>query len=156
MSGQTGTYDAPYDVDVNQTRQTPQAVVAVIRRDDRFLVIKRGPKAILSGYWAPPSGRVEVGETHQDTLVREVEEELGVRAKPVAKVWECPTEDTDFLLHWWTAQLDNYELRPDPNEVTDARWVTNDEFLDLEPTFAGDRYFVTEVLPTLDESGQVR
>ena len=72
-----------------------------------------------------------------------------MKATPIAKVWECPTDDGEFLLHWWTADIDSDELRLDPAEVADARWVTCDEFLELEPTFSGDRDFVTYVLPTL-------
>jgi 8-oxo-dGTP diphosphatase len=126
-----------------------QAVVAVLRRGDRLLLIKRAPVVILPGYWTPPSGRIEPGETHEQALIREVEEELGVKATPIAKVWECPTDDGEFLLHWWTADVDSHELRLDPTEVADARWVTCDEFLELEPTFSGDRGFITYVLPTL-------
>jgi 8-oxo-dGTP diphosphatase len=126
-----------------------QAVVAVLRRGDRLLVIKRAPGVITPGYWTPPSGRIEPGETHEQALIREVEEELGVKATPIAKVWECPTDDGEFRLHWWTADIDSHDLRLDPTEVADARWVTSDEFLELEPTFFGDRDFMTHVLPTL-------
>jgi 8-oxo-dGTP diphosphatase len=129
-----------------------QAVVAVLRRGDRLLVIKRAAGVILPGYWTPPSGRIEPGETHEQALVREVEEELGVKATPIAKVWECPTDDGEFLLHWWTAELDSHQLRLDPTEVADAHWVTCEEFLELEPTFSGDRDFITNVLPTLTPS----
>ena len=134
---------------MKQHSRRTQAVVAVLRRGDRLLVIKRAPGVILPGYWTPPSGRVEPGETHEQALVREVEEELGVKATPIAKVWECPTDDGEFLLHWWTADIDSHELRLDSTEVADARWVTCDEFLELEPTFSGDRDFITYVLPTL-------
>jgi 8-oxo-dGTP diphosphatase len=99
-----------------------------------------------------PSGRIEPGETHEQALIREVEEELGVKATPIAKVWECPTDDGEFLLHWWTTEIDSHELCLDPTEVADARWVTCEEFLELEPTFYGDRDFITNVLPTLTPS----
>jgi 8-oxo-dGTP diphosphatase len=135
---------------MKQHARRTQAVVAVLRRGDRLLVIKRAPGVILPGYWTPPSGRIEPGETHELALVREVEEELGVKATPIAKVWECPTDDGEFLLHWWTADIDSHELLClDSTEVADARWVTCDEFFELEPTFSGDRDFITHVLPTL-------
>jgi 8-oxo-dGTP diphosphatase len=135
---------------MQQHSRTTQAIVAVLRRGDRLLVIKRAPGVITPGYWTPPSGTIEPGETHEQALVREVEEELGVKATPIAKVWECPTDDGEFLLHWWTADIDSDELlRLDPAEVADARWVTCEEFLELEPTFFGDRDFMTHVLPTL-------
>jgi len=134
---------------MKQHSHRTQAVVAVLRRGDRLLIIKRAPGVILPGYWTPPSGRIEPGETHEQALIREVEEELGVKVTPIAKVWECPTDDGEFLLHWWTADIDSHELRLDPTEVADVRWVTCDEFLGLEPTFSGDRDFITYVLPTL-------
>jgi 8-oxo-dGTP diphosphatase len=127
-----------------------EAVVAVLRRDERVLVIKRGPEAILSGYWAPPSGRIEPGETQEQALVREIHEELGLEATATEKVWECRTDDGDFVLHWWTARTGAGEIRAAPGEVAEARWVTTDEFLALEPTFAGDRAFFIGVLPHLD------
>ena len=67
-----------------------QAVVAVLRSKDRLLVIKRAPGVILPGYWTPPSGRIEPGETHEQALIREVVEELGVKATPIAKVASKP------------------------------------------------------------------
>jgi len=135
---------------MKQHSRTTQAVVAVLRRGDRLLAIKRAPGVILPGYWTPPSGRVEPGETHEQALVREVEEELGVKVTPIAKVWECPTDDGEFQLHWWTADIEPDELlRLDPTEVEDARWVTCNEFLELAPTFSGDRDFIAHVLPTL-------
>lgn len=125
------------------------AIVALLTRGDEVLVIQRGPEAIFSGYWAPPSGRIEPGETHEDAVVRELHEELGIEATPVAKVWECPTDDGEFVLHWWTATVSSHDLRLDPAEVTDARWVTTDEFLALDPTFEGDREFFVRVWPSI-------
>lgn len=131
-----------------------EAVVPILRKDGRVLVIKRGRHVILPGYWCPPSGRIEPGETQEQAVVREVGEELGLVARPITKVWECATDDGDFTLHWWIADVDHYELRPDPGEVAAFRWVTVDEFLELYPTFAGDRDFFVSVLPTLEVEGE--
>lgn len=128
----------------------PEAVVAVLRKDDRFLAIERGPGVILPGYWTLPSGRIEPGETQQAALIREVKEEVGLDVTPVAKVWECPTDDGAWKLHWWTAEPSPGELVPDQDEVAETRWVTSEEFLKLNPTFEGDRKFFERVLPTLD------
>jgi 8-oxo-dGTP pyrophosphatase MutT (NUDIX family) len=127
----------------------PDAVVAVLVRAGRVLVIRRGPEVVNPGYWTLPSGRVEPGEAQPETLVREVREELGLAVTPVAKVWECDTHDGAFRLHWWTARLGDGELRPDPGEVAEARWVRPGEFGRLSPTFPGDHEFFDLVLPTL-------
>ncbi|NYI05357.1 NUDIX hydrolase [Allostreptomyces psammosilenae] len=124
-----------------------EAIVAVLRREDRVLIIRRGPLATRSGYWAPLSGRLEPGETQAEALVREVHEEVGLRVAPLAKVWESQTDDGRYRLHWWTARIDPGELVLDPGEVSEARWVTVAEYLALEPIFAGDREFFERVLP---------
>ncbi len=98
----------------------------------------------------PTSGRIEPGEGQREAVEREMGEELGLVVIPRAKIWECPTDDGDFTLHWWTADAGTEALRPDPDEVADARWVTPAEFLALDPTFEGDHRFFAEVLPTLD------
>jgi 8-oxo-dGTP pyrophosphatase MutT (NUDIX family) len=125
------------------------AIVAVIQRGERFLVIRRAPGVILPGYWAPLSGRVEPDESQPAAVVREVLEEVGLRVEAVEKVWECPTDDGDFALHWWTVRCDPGDVVLDPQEVSEARWVTPEEFLDLTPTFEGDRRFFQHVLPRL-------
>jgi 8-oxo-dGTP diphosphatase len=126
-----------------------EAIVAIIRRAGRMLVIQRGPAAMLSGYWSPPSGRIEPGETQAEAVVREMREELGLAVRPLAKVWECLTDDGSYRLHWWTVDEDGSALQLEPGEVGAAAWVTASEFLKLEPIFQGEREFFRDVLPTL-------
>lgn len=126
-----------------------EAIVAILRRGDQVLVIRRGPQARSSGYWAPLSGTIEPGERQEDALVREVREEVNLVVTPGAKVWENRTDDGSYVLHWWTATIDGGKLTPDPGEVSEVRWVTAAEFGLLVPTFEGDRPFFDTVLPTL-------
>jgi 8-oxo-dGTP diphosphatase len=126
-----------------------EAIVAVLRRADRVLVIQRRPQARLPGYWVPLSGKLELGETQQEALIREVHEEVGLAVTPLTKVWESVTSDEQFRLHWWTAETEPGEVIMDPGEVSHARWVTAEEFLTMEPTFAADRDFFDRVLPQL-------
>jgi len=130
-------------------REQRDAIVAVVRRAERILVIKRGPGARLPGYWAPLSGTLEAGETQEEALIREVREEVGLNVSPVAKVWESQTEDGTFRLHWWMAEPEHGEIVMRSGEVSDIRWVTPHEFSRLEPVFAADRIFFDTVLPQL-------
>lgn len=126
------------------------AIVAVILRGGRFVAIRRGPAVVRPGYWAPPSGRVEPGETQAHAVAREMAEELGLDVRPLAKVWECPTDDGQYTLHWWTAFPDGERaFTLQAGEVSEARWVTGAEFLALAPTFEADREFVETILPGL-------
>ena len=54
-------------------------MAAVVERDDGcFLLARRLPGAHLGGLWEFPGGAVEDGETPQEALARELDEELGV------------------------------------------------------------------------------
>ena len=60
-------------------------VGAVIVHEGRVALVKRG-KEPLRGRWLIPGGTVELGETLQDALVREVSEETGLRVRPLEVV----------------------------------------------------------------------
>ncbi len=57
-------------------------VGGVVVRDGRVLLIRRG-KEPLYGRWVVPGGTVELGETLEEALVREMEEETCLRVEPV-------------------------------------------------------------------------
>lgn len=60
-------------------------VGAVVVHDGRVLLIRRG-KDPLRGRWVVPGGTVELGETLEEALVREVQEETGVTVRPLEVV----------------------------------------------------------------------
>jgi A/G-specific adenine glycosylase len=64
------------------------AAIAVIRQSEKFLIQKRTKKGLLEGLWEFPGGKQEAGESIEDTLKREVREEL-----------ETHLEESVFLLN---------------------------------------------------------
>lgn len=56
-------------------------VGAVVVHDGRALLVRRG-KEPLRGRWVIPGGAVELGETLEEAVVREVREETGVTVRP--------------------------------------------------------------------------
>jgi ADP-ribose pyrophosphatase YjhB (NUDIX family) len=67
-------------------REFPEApligVGAVIVSQDRVLLVQRGREP-LKGHWSLPGGLVELGESLQTAVIREIEEETGLLVEPV-------------------------------------------------------------------------
>ena len=58
------------------------AACALVDADSRILLAQRPEGKALAGLWEFPGGKVEPGETPEQTLIRELEEELGIVTKP--------------------------------------------------------------------------
>ncbi len=55
--------------------------VALIDADNRVLIAQRPEGKPLAGLWEFPGGKVEAGERPEETLIRELREELGIDVK---------------------------------------------------------------------------
>ena len=55
------------------------AAAALVDTDGRVLICQRPEGKQLAGLWEFPGGKVEAGETPEACLIRELEEELGIR-----------------------------------------------------------------------------
>ena len=57
------------------------AACALVDRDDRVLLARRPRGKAMAGLWEFPGGKFEPGETPEEALLRELEEELAVRTE---------------------------------------------------------------------------
>ena len=69
------------------------AAVALVDADDRVLLTQRPEGKEMAGLWEFPGGKVEEGETPEACLMRELEEELGIRT------WESCLAPLTFASH---------------------------------------------------------
>lgn len=60
----------------------PVVAIALVRPDGRVLLQLRPQGKAHAGLWEFPGGKVEEGETFEQALAREIEEELGIRFEP--------------------------------------------------------------------------
>jgi A/G-specific adenine glycosylase len=96
---------------------------AVIRRDDLVLIARRPSKGLLGGMWEFPGGKVEKGEGLQDSLRREIKEELDVQIEVGDELGVFKHAYTHFkvTLHAFYCQLKLGE--PRAIEASDLHWV---------------------------------
>ena len=57
------------------------AACALIDPDGRVLIAQRPPGKTMAGLWEFPGGKVEPGERPEETVIRELAEELGITVK---------------------------------------------------------------------------
>jgi 8-oxo-dGTP diphosphatase len=57
------------------------AACALIDPDGRVLIAQRPPGKAMEGLWEFPGGKVEPGERPEETVIRELSEELGITVK---------------------------------------------------------------------------
>ena len=116
-------------------------VGAVLVRDGRVLVgLRRGGPS--TGTWSFPGGKVEHGETTEETALRELREETGLAAaRPHALPFVTVDEvepgtvfETRFVLLRWVG---GEAQEPEPHKCGDWQWVAWEELEQLPgPLFA--------------------
>lgn len=67
--------------EVKQRRILLVAACALVDTDGRVLLAQRPEGKALAGLWEFPGGKVEAGETPEECLIRELQEEIGVTTK---------------------------------------------------------------------------
>ena len=109
------------------------AVGAVVFRDDRVLLVRRG-RAPSRGLWAVPGGAVEAGETLAAAAEREVREETGVivRAGGPVHAFDVISRGAggEIEHHYVVVDLIADYVAGEPNaadDAVDAAWVRIEE-----------------------------
>lgn len=123
----------------------------LVCNEDKYLLIKRG-KEPYKGHWSLPGGSQEVGETLEETAIRELEEETSLKAHTAifAKIRDRITYDDKGVLkyHFVLATFVVTEFSGTPQALDDAHdigWYTLEEMNALVTTPQTPQ-FIAEIL----------
>lgn len=108
------------------------AFCLVENQEGKVLLIQRG-YGRERGKWALPGGFVDKGERSAQAAVRELREETGLKAKPVATIHKGRTHPVKIIY----ARITGGQLKPKRREVMDARFFSYDRLPLL--AFGGDK-----------------
>ena len=101
-----------------------EVAAGLIFRAGKLLIAQRHANAHLGGLWEFPGGKLETGETYEQSLVRELHEELGVEVavgelfETVAHAYPEKTVRLKFFLCHLTCG------EPEPLGCAAIRWVS--------------------------------
>lgn len=111
--------------------QIAPCIIVAIRREDSILLAqhvrhRNGVHTVLAGF-------VEVGETLEQAVAREVMEESGIKIKNLRYITSQPWPFPMSLMTAFMAEYDSGEIVIDPKELLEANWYRYDDLPLLPP-----------------------
>jgi NAD+ diphosphatase len=120
------------------------AVITLISDGGRML-LARSPH-FAPGVYSTIAGFVEPGESLEETVVREIREEVGVEVRNVRYFGSQPWPFPNSLMIGFTAEYAGGEIRIDPGEIEDARWFTAEDLPRLPAPLSIARRLIDDFL----------
>ena len=102
-------------------------VAALVAEDGRFMICQRPAHKARGLLWEFPGGKVEIGETRAQALVRECREELDVTVAPGEIFMEVDHVYPDITIHLTLFRAAIAEGRPQRLEHADIRFIAPDQ-----------------------------
>ena len=103
-----------------------EVVAAIIRKEDKIFATQRG-YGDFKDWWEFPGGKIEVGETPEEALVREIREELS--AEISVDEFLCTVEydypQFHLSMHCYLCHVESGHLELKEHEA--AKWLNKDE-----------------------------
>ena len=103
-----------------------EVVAAIIRKGDKIFATQRG-YGEWQDWWEFPSGKMEVGETPEEALVREIREELSadISVDELLTTVEYDYPKFHLTMHCYLCSLVSEALHLNEHEA--AKWLSKDE-----------------------------
>jgi len=105
-------------------RICPAIIVLITDAENRILLAHN--KRFKEGLYSHISGFNEAGESLEETVVREVREEINIEVKDIEYVKSQPWPFPNSLMVGFKARYASGTIKPDGEEIEDARWFTKD------------------------------
>jgi len=126
------------------------AVMALVRRDGELL-LGRSPH-FPPGMYSALAGFVEPGETLEQCLAREVEEEVGVKVSQIRYFASQPWPFPNSLMIAFVCEWVSGEIRPQAGEIEDAKWFNVLQLPKLPSRISIARRLIDGVLAEMREA----
>lgn len=119
------------DLPLSETRAPlphKQIGVAVIWNEQgQILIDRRRPDGLLGGLWEFPGGKIEPGESIEDCIKREIQEEIGIEIEVGDRLMTIDHAYTHYRVTLNVHHCRYISGEPQPIECDEVRWVTVNE-----------------------------
>jgi len=105
--------------------------VIVLITDDKNRILLAHNKRFREGLYSHISGYNEAGETLEETVVREVFEEVGINVSDIKYIKSQPWPFPNSLMVGFCARYLSGTLCPDGDEIEDVKWFEKDNLPEL-------------------------
>ncbi|HTX60721.1 MAG TPA: NAD(+) diphosphatase [Methanobacterium sp.] len=118
------------------TRISPAVITSIIK-DGKILMAKHGYR---EGRYGLIAGFVEPGETLKEAVIRETQEEVGIKVKNIKYFGSQPWPYPHSMMIAFTAEYKSGKITVDEKEITSAEWFSPDEIprIPSKMSIAGD------------------
>ncbi len=124
-------------------RLSPAVIVQVTRGEE--ILLARGLH-FADGMYSTPAGFVEPGETLEEAVAREINEELGISVRDIRYFGSQPWPFPHQLMVGFTAVWSAGDITIDPSELADARWFTRDAMPNIPTPISISRRLIDDYL----------
>ena len=107
---------------------TTSVIAAVVNEQDEVVLLRQN--YVSETKHVCVAGIMKIGESAEDTVVREIAEEIGLTVKEVTYIRSYPYDKKEMLMLGFMAVVEKEEFTLS-GEVDSAEWVTFDEALPL-------------------------
>lgn len=122
-----------------------EVAVGVLRRHSKILVCQRKKGGRYELKWEFPGGKVEVGETTEQCLRRELREELSIEIHSIDRIQtEAAYYEDGGMFNVAYCFISGFQGEPQSNVFEQIRWVTLEELKHLN-LLDGNKSFVAQL-----------
>lgn len=106
----------------------------VLKQDGKYLLVQENwpENKEVHGTWNLPAGRVDVGDSIEQTAVKEAKEESGFDVELIKKLGIYQNTASEAVKHVFEAKIVGGELKWPEEEILDAKWLTFEEIKNMK------------------------